>query len=470
MKKKKVIAVVLAVLVVLIIAQIILSRQESVSEVIDASDEKGVVGGVNEMLPAYCVTDHGMLYGKNNTIRYMDLNTDKEYILCDKANCLHLTTNCSAYYGNALKMTGLALYGDKVYYFDYDQEGNSYNFIKMDTDGNNKKILAKIDLGDYKEGNWKFSSIQNAVYSDDMVWVESTSEYISEDLGNPSCRQWFGIQLDTGKITYLSELNLEESDCDILGFMDNKLLLAKRWANVKKLSKDEFEEQYKKGVFEGKLEGTAWDYYYEYANNWFFHNGDFREAYYVYDVDKKEEKLLEELPARIIYKEDGYSQGGFYNYLSYGEYDGGFLCEEVAGSWDEFEQYELNIFKWNLEDGSKTNVIHMEKAGIMGSSDSYHHIIDDKYVLLKQHKENDVKEIGMMDLDNGSVQPLFEQSGDVSYQFVGTSSDYYVIKDEYSTNFFGAKEKIYKIKKEDYKKGKLNNREFLMNHSFTYTY
>lgn len=112
-KRWKWIILVLVFMSVISLAFIFMQKRNISRDVIPETTSRTLVCGINEVRPTHCVSETGMLYGKNHSICYMDLATKTEYVLCDEINCTHLTSGCSARYSD--DMNGLALYQGKVY-------------------------------------------------------------------------------------------------------------------------------------------------------------------------------------------------------------------------------------------------------------------------------------------------------------------------------------------------------------------
>ena len=103
------------------------------------------------------ITDKGMYYFHNKQLLFLDANTKKSAVVCNKANCKHNTKDCNAYingqgpkifsYGNKLYMS---LFSSQI---EHNEEDDSFTYeataqIKeIDQDGNNSRIIYSADEG-----------------------------------------------------------------------------------------------------------------------------------------------------------------------------------------------------------------------------------------------------------------------------------------------------------------------------------
>ena len=116
-------------------------RTRSMPDTIKLSqtNEDAVVYGANGWGESYSVNDYGILYAKNNVVRYYDLDADETYALCDKANCLHLSDKCAAWYRDWTAVNGIAYYQDGICLFKRNYDRNAYELIRMDVTGKTRK-------------------------------------------------------------------------------------------------------------------------------------------------------------------------------------------------------------------------------------------------------------------------------------------------------------------------------------------
>lgn len=98
-------------------------------------------------------TEDGIFYFEDNYLRYSDVETGLDVLVCDKIDCKHNKESCSAAF-DASFLSGVKIEGDKLNFLtDYqaDKMGTLF-YYESDINGENRKKLATIDNVQYISG------------------------------------------------------------------------------------------------------------------------------------------------------------------------------------------------------------------------------------------------------------------------------------------------------------------------------
>lgn len=429
------------------------------SDTIQSNDTDKPVLGVSESELTYCVTEHGMLYPSGHLIRYYDFETDQPYILCDKANCSHGNEQCSAWYDELSKPSGLAIYKDKCYMFRDNYDEHTVDFISMDLTGNNQKILAQLDMGTLDdEGGCQLSSIGDVYYVKDVVWFCANYNYFTEEDFTTFKRIYQGIHLSDGSPIAIDIPDGSDSSSLSLSLdyiTDNYLIFTQQHHEIPLLTMDEFAAECEKGTF-GSLFENSKDSYYDYYRNWYPYNSNQTERYLLYSIDTGETRLLEEHPTQFNTDSEGNILGTHSHYIILGEYGGKLLCSEPL--WDT---YTTQIFLWDIEQNIKTEVPGIGKDGLMyyGQSFCDNYVIDNSFIFYLEKISEHSYDVFRFNLDTMQSSPKITEIGDDYFHLIADTPDMFIGRmsitsiEQYTG---GSPYTIYKISKEDYCNGDLD--------------
>lgn len=197
----------------------------------------------------YSETEDGVFYTDISydesvkfTIRYIDYNTNKDVVVCDKPNCTHDDAECNGYYCSLSTnnfITCLFTYNDKLYvtYIENDTDiagVSSVTLYEQDYSGNNRKALFKTD----------HEVIQDYVISDNVLYYITTycdKEYMkqfedrtdmmsltqeeSDGIETHQCSSIWAYDLSTGKnytvIEKFGEYNSNLGGTGIIPYIDH---------------------------------------------------------------------------------------------------------------------------------------------------------------------------------------------------------------------------------------------------------
>lgn len=220
---KKIIKYILGVIIILAIAAVIV--------IIVRINKDYPEKSLHITAETYAYSDDGMYYIKNNLLYFLDNSSNKEVVVCNKANCKHDTEECNAYiYGMVYEMM---YYDDKIYIsngysditFEDDEaiyDGGSF-LTSIDSDGGHRKDIYTADSGAvlsmqgldgviYFTAYVFHNGFQLNTYNDDcslykydLRWnkLECIKEYIAEEERDNASLTIAGIQnMDKIYLTY----------------------------------------------------------------------------------------------------------------------------------------------------------------------------------------------------------------------------------------------------------------------------
>ncbi len=115
-------------------------------------------------------SDTGVTYvNPDRKFQFVDLETGKNIILCDKPNCQHNDKTCNADIDDLIEF--VAVYNDKIYFIT--MEGSRRNILyKADINGRNRRAI--IELGEIQ-------SIYDVIIKDNYLIISYTKEFIYEE-------------------------------------------------------------------------------------------------------------------------------------------------------------------------------------------------------------------------------------------------------------------------------------------------
>ena len=428
------------------------SNEKSISSVnIQTEQQENLVLGADGVAETYSVSDQGIVYSKDNHVKYYDFSEEEAYILCGRANCTHNDENCSAWCNSYIDTVGYALYQDRFYLFRKNTEENTYDFISMDVTGNNQKVITQIDIGEAEEGAWIAARLYNVYYYEDMAWISVNYQYVTHKDEAQECVTYMGINLHDGKISRINEPALTDTVYSMQGIVKGKPVLLKREANLKILSESEFESEYESGTFAGKMEESE-DLYYDYLNIWYPRNCGYTDTYIIYEPISGKETMLETAPAFKTFDDNDNVTAILPKYIFLGEYNGNLLCEET-----DYTSYE-KVFLWDIENKKQEEILRIEEGGLIAteSGSILSVLYDSSKFLYCLYTEDERAKILEYDISERESRKLFEDERNISFRIVKEAQDVFIGK-IYSFTGKEMKHNIYAISKEDYYKGNIKD-------------
>lgn len=382
--------------------------------------------GASEAKNEYAVCEAGLFFLRNHNMQFYDREEKQVYVLCGKLNCRHNDSSCSAWYDQMGDAFGLAPHRGKVYVVIRNREKNTYDFTVMNLSGEERKVIASLDIGSYEEGNWVISGQygEDIYYSGDMAWMVFQKEYVSDGQNsNIMGTQSIGINLEDGTVTELNEVSLD-SERDGLAFeaiSENYVILSRENILDPKLSKEEFQRKYQKGEFTDPIFGEVDDPYDYYCNSWYPFSTRKSMDYLCYNVAEQTFKLLETAEMRPLLDENGDINGALSRYLFSGWYQGNIVCEKRLDDDSLIEE----LF-WDMDTGPKDPFLKFEEGGTLivnNGGNVLECIINGSQLLYCKYLPEERAEIYMYDLETGGNRLLFEDDRQISFRIFGETED-----------------------------------------------
>ena len=246
------------------------------------------------------VKEEGIFYidGYTEMMRFYDFSLGESLPLCDRPNCEHNSAQCNAYFSQGY-MSGMGCYRDKIYF--YDNMDPEIPFYQCDKNGNNRKVLAKLN----KEDNFQNLSVSLPMFFEGneayfgLTDFHLLTEPVTRSDGTIADREQFfligKINLESGDFEILKEPE-EYSDTewvDVLDYADGNVIYSKRSAGSweehifhveTKTDEILFKTEENPVHYLGSIRGTGQCFY----------EKDDKELFTVYSLDMKtkEEKVM----------------------------------------------------------------------------------------------------------------------------------------------------------------------------------
>lgn len=425
------------------------------------SNSNDIIYGADENGNISCL-DNGILYIKNKVMKIYDVEKNQSFPLCSKANCMHTTTSCPAFIDNKTLVSGLAYYNEKIYAFFDNIEKNNIEFIRMNIDGTDKKVIYTIDKGNAKPNSWKIDSIGNDIYySSGVVWFRLEWDYIVDENETKSgYTQLSSIKLDNNKFLPISDRNNEQIKYEYKWFTDDYVILCKKYTEQAPLSDVEFYEKYEQGEFTDLPGDEDWELHYRYLLKF---NELYPEKYeyYSYNIKNDEMTMLDSGNSIPIYDEDYNTISGYIDpYMFLGEYNGQLLNSlydyDMYGNVDE--QFSL----WDIENNKRTDIVKINMHGeysICNMGNLSLNIFDNSKMFYSVYKDDDMMDFYYYDFNTSESTFLFEDKQYLSWRPQYETDDFFLCQKGDPDISDEEVEDLYKISKDDYLNGNFKNAE-----------
>lgn len=408
--------------------------------------------------------ENGILRIKDGHLSFFDYDTKKDYVLCSKANCSHVTLKCSGTYDGSRGATGLAEHGGKIYCLLRNTDENTYDMVQMDLDGGNRKTIAAINQGDAAAGKWLASLDSSDVYyCQGMALTVIQCQYQAEDRDEEDIYtgQCIAVDLHRGDVIEVSQRQKEEVNCFIDSVGEDGAVIRLQGYEKPILARKEFYQQFEQGVFDKmKKISDAADPYTGYQE-WYWNNTPEWYEFVFFDLKTGESWTLEKGKMVKLYDDQGQVQGAKPPYSVLGWYDGDLILDTYEEAWNEEEGVtdivKNNVYRWNIKTNKKEKLLTVEDGYVFdaGGLDNSSVVEGDKLLYLVR-KPKLKADYFCFDLKTGEAQFMYEDKRNVPYRIIGETSDSFI----YYT-YDGSKTKMYKIAKDDYFHGNFDKSERL---------
>ena len=445
----------LLVVVIFVISILCSCGNEGLSVEITETGADAVVQGADDMDKA-SVGENGVLRLKSNHLMYFDYQSQKDYVICTRANCKHNDKSCSGWYGTYHGANGLAEYCGKLYCFLYNEDKHTLDLVRMERDGSKRKVVSEIKCGDNSPGSWSvYPSFNETYYTKGKVitilnWIYTSKDESEKDINTNQC---IAIDLESGHITEITEREDKDVLCHIDAISEDHCIINLSGVTEEPLSDKEFYKKFEAGEFDNNKEiknaEKPYEAYFEeysYETPWWY-------RFVLFDLNKNESTLLKEGNLEKAVNEDGEYHADFPPFLISGMYKDYAIIETVEESLIEdegvFGVSKNRIYKWDFVNDKKELILDIDNGYGFDAGGLDAGVVVDKNLLLFLRRKPDMKaDYYSYNLDTGEEKKLYEDKRNVPYRIIGETSDrflYYTCDD--------VKKSMYMIEKADYYKG-----------------
>lgn len=421
------------------------------------------------------VNKTGIFYIDEYKMYYLDYESGQSYVLCDKANCKHTSSSCGGYVPD---MTGLAAYDGYLYAFAENKAENTYDLTRMSMNGQDRKVIASIEIGAYEAGEWyltpDFSDIYYG-YGRAYVPVEYVYIYPDEEYGNGLSRiQLLAIDLNTGDMTVLAESEGMDLYHSLeFGLISQDKVVITREENPDALIGRELEQAIASGEVTGLQEmlneipedeqADYWqdDLYMFYGEYAVYRMTEMRFSLEVYDFSSGKITTLWNGDCGYGYDDKGQIQTWLSPYGCLGWYEDGFVTQtREYGIENEKTIRPLTIKRWDFSGTDGETLLEVSNGAVpmMSFGTVGNYVLDDgKIIYIEYLDDGENVQIYYYDLKTGQSVPLYQDVRDITFRFLGETKDCFI-----GDMVIGEDHNAYIIMKDDYYAGNLDEAKCLL--------
>lgn len=422
------------------------------------------------------VNKTGIFYMEEYRMYYLDYESGQSYVLCDKVNCKHTSSSCGGY---ASGLFGLAAYNGYLYAFAENEAKNTYDLTRMSMNGQDRKVIASLDIGEYEAGKWCLTpNFYNIYYGYERAYVPVEYRYIypEEGYGNGLSRlQLLTIDLDTGDITVLTE----SEGMDLYHSLDFELISQDKVIITRKENPDaligrELEQAIASGEVAGLQEmldeipeedrAEYWqdDLYMFYGEYAVYRMTEMRFSLEMYDFSSEKNTTLWSGNCEYIYDEDGQIQSWQTPYNCLGWYEDGFITQTYEYEMEKGQIIRpLTIKKWDFSGGDGETLLEVSNGAvpIMSFGTVGNYVLDDGKIIYMEYLDDGKNgQLYYYDPEAGQSVPLYQDVRDITFRFLGETEGYFI-----GDMITGDDHDAYIIAKDDYYAGNLDAAKWLLN-------
>lgn len=407
------------------------------------------------------VDENGAFYIQNGLLSVYDFDTGKTFALCNKPNCRHKDSECSAFIEPGTKIYGYACYKGTVYYLKQSQSLSSgdMELIRMDIGGGNKRTLATLPAIDTEEDEALWREVYDVGYAEDYLWMHLryTLHYLTdEDRPSQVTEQLVGIELDTGKVIELTDV--VKNPLESVEFVGTGEGCVAYKATKESDELPTFEEYLASiGMDVKELDMEERENYFQ--NEYSAYCEEFKESLQVsgalllYDTESKETTTLWEgeyikerdADGHILVREPAINISGFYK--------GNVIYSRWADDTD-------NIYIQDLASKKESVLIEIADGGLLARfmGEIHTELFEGKTLYYIRYIDEKYGMIGKYDLETGENTELFRDIRNVTFRIVSETSDKLIGEMNYGEDY-------YWIDKEEFEKGNLEAAVFMFKKS-----
>lgn len=431
------------------------SEPDNLSVKISETPSDIVVQGANDF-GTFSAGESGILHIEDNHFLFFDYESKKDYVVCSRANCRHNDSSCSGWYDGYHGALGLAEYGGKLYCFVKRQEKNLYEFIQMDLDGNNRKVIAKIDCGDSLPGNWEANlDLSYTYYTNYKVitvlnWLYNPKENSQEIIQTQQC---ISVDLLSGEIIEIMERTEEPVQCTIEAVSKDYSIIKVTGHAEQRFTEDEFYTRYEQGEFADYVQIMKAENPYEAYCDWYFDEVTCWYKYLIFDIDKKETDVLQMGDLEKVKDENGKTTAIKPPFYIIGVYKNDLVIEKFEEGVIEDEEYpgiiKEQVYRWDLQKNTKEKILHIDDGYVFDAGGlDCSSIVDHDKLLFLRRKPNGKAVYYYYCFETEQEEQMYETVRNVPYRIVGEMKNCFIYYTADET-----KKSMYMLDKDDYYKG-----------------
>jgi hypothetical protein len=401
-----------------------------------------------------CIGEKGLLYFNSPVMRYLDIATNKSYVLCSRPNCPHTNKNCLAWYGSINDAYGLAQFGEYIYVMKHNYDNNTFEMIQMDLAASTQRVISSLDLGEFIPGTWILHGLPESVYyAGDHAWFEATYQYCEAFDPNvfyepKQDNTIIGINLLSGKVAILYEVSVENDWERSIELATRDYLVIKEMRDREPLlSEDEFQLALSSGEFPDFHDKT--NPYFGYIV-WHEQSKTVMYSYLIYDIKAGATTVFASGELGNYYDDNGlvYWRDSGYRFLD--TFD-----NRIIYSINEYDMPAYRMNNWQLfyyDPAIDTSEFFLEVNGGNVRVFETGIITKEGDILYCLFTANETLLMYRYSLITEETTELFEDIWNHTFRLHGESSDYFIgsmMKDQDMSI-------LYIISKDDYYAGNFN--------------
>ena len=408
------------------------------------NDPSRFVWGSNETTAS--LGDVGLFYVDGKLLRFYDMEAQQSFVLCSRANCMHNSDSCAAYFPLTVwggSAESLAQIGSFLYCTYYSgaasidelsdaETGSAIWLLRIDPSDGSRKVLASFPTmynAAENDGAFFASSIGTVQYCGGYAWFDlQMRQQDTEETQGASFSQLCGVDLETGEITELNQYDGYTYSFSAIG--PDKIYYTRRRDTVALMTQDEFyASKNDTGGGAGKVtvDGNTFD---DYSPYWVWHTNHYPDEYEIleYEISTGQiDTLFSGLTVPVSHPLGAVMQ--YDPFHVYGCFEGRTLgIEYIPDEAGNYYTQRLNCFLLDHETGERENVLELENGGLLAIAQGYQGnlVFPDGRLFYIQYRDNSA-DIYVLDLNTGESTFLFNDDPAITFRIFG----------EYNGGFFG---------------------------------
>lgn len=382
----------------------------------------GSVSVVNGTLLDVSLGDVGLFYPKENLLYYYDLESRQEYVLCGRANCMHNSTKCEAYFASDALGNGVGNVAqiDEYLYCTYCGSGTSeLALIRIDLRDGTRKTVASFSTANSvsasdDQNTFFAESFRQVDYCNGWAWFElQMGQRYRTDGSALYFKQITGVNLETGEVVALN--GCDDWTWSLDHICPERIYFSRRRDAVDQVTEAEYFEQFGDGPAE--IDGMHFESYFEY---WCWHCNETPDQYelYVYTIGTGETKQLWSGETIYVYS------GQVTQTDVYGEFEGRALMQEFWADEDgNYDENHTAYYLLDMETGEREYIDELLNGHVLALTNNMGHaptwVLPDGTFLHMRNVEDGTCDIYAYNFNTGEERFLFNDDPNITFRIYG---------------------------------------------------